>query len=639
MPSTDKFTETILEAIPLPVFFKDHEGVYRMCNDAFACQIIGLPKEKIIGETVLTLDESIPPDLADFYHRKDLELIERGGVQDYEAEVSLPTGERRHFAFHKTVIRDQENRLLGLIGIMRDINEETQLQVQLQETATAMGERIKELRGLYKLHDALDISVPIQVALQAVVDLIPDSFQYPDDTFARIQLENGTTVTSKDFSESEWHLQADLFCSDKKKCGQLTIYCREKYLEEHQVPFLLEECDLVQGFARHISEFLEQAKVREDLMKKSGHLDAIAASSQDAIVMMDPEGAIAFWNAAAEKIFGHDRTAAIGQSLHELLAPERFHTAFRQGFAKFQQTGEGPVVGKTVELTGRRKSGEEFPMELSLSKIFQDGAWHAVGIIRDITVRKQALADREAAFTELEQTLKKLQETQSVLIEAEKLKSVGHLAAGIAHEVKNPLSILRMGLEYLNSSGTDQPVAADVLKDMQDAIDRADTVIMGLLDYARTRKPEKENTDLPALIHRALDILRYDLEKHKISVAVKIDDNLPTISVDQQKMLQVFINILTNAIQAIGSSGTIEVRARHDTDQGRLSIRIHDSGPGFAPEVLNKVFEPFFTTKSRHLSTGLGMGVVQSIVEMHQGRIEINNAAEGGAIVTIELPV
>ena len=175
----------------------------------------------------------------------------------------------------------------------------------------------------------------------------------------------------------------------------------------------------VERFALHTELEERTAKLREN----EEIFRAISTSAQDAILMMDEAGGISYWNDAAEKIFGYAREEVLGQDLHILLAPRRFHEAYRQGFARFRTTGGGPVVGQTLELTSVRKDGTEFPIELSLAAVKLEDRWQAIGILRDITERRQAeemLRESEAHFqrmaTHLEDVLYSVDgETQEFL--------------------------------------------------------------------------------------------------------------------------------------------------------------------------------------------------------------------------------
>ena len=148
--------------------------------------------------------------------------------------------------------------------------------------------------------------------------------------------------------------------------------------------------DYMVAVARDVSE-RERAQVR--LKESETKFRKLAECAKDAIIMMGPNGEISFWNPSAEKIFGYSRDEAIGKNLHTLLVPKRFHDAFQRGFATFQKTGQGNAVGKTLRLAAMRRDGSEFNMELSVSTVYLDGKWHAVGIVRDVSERKETETD------------------------------------------------------------------------------------------------------------------------------------------------------------------------------------------------------------------------------------------------------
>lgn len=138
------------------------------------------------------------------------------------------------------------------------------------------------------------------------------------------------------------------------------------------------------------SDIAERKRAEEALQASEGRLRAITDSAQDAILVMDPEGRISYWNPGAARIFGYTSTEALAQNLHDLIAPARFHSAHRAALPAFRQTGRGAAIGKTLDLEARRKDGREISVQLSLSAVQMDGDWHAVGLVRDVTERKQA---------------------------------------------------------------------------------------------------------------------------------------------------------------------------------------------------------------------------------------------------------
>jgi hypothetical protein len=267
------------------------------------------------------------------------------------------------------------------------------------------------------------------------------------------------------------------------------------------------------------------------------------------------------------------------------------------------------------------------------------------GLMSDITEKKRADDDLRAA--------------QAQLMQAEKLHSIGQLAAGVAHEVKNPLQVILIGLQFVADSqaGAD-PQVRTVLQEMLDAVHRANGVIQDLLDFASPRELGMQPRPLNALLEKALRFVRHDLTKAGIKVITHLAEGLPEVIVDPTKIEQVFVNLLTNACHAMPSGGTLTVSTkervisagespRHDSGDRSgirfrpgepvLTVEIRDTGVGVPAEKITRIFEPFFTTKSTGKGTGLGLSVTQKIVDLHRGKITIENHPEGGVIASVTL--
>jgi signal transduction histidine kinase len=265
-------------------------------------------------------------------------------------------------------------------------------------------------------------------------------------------------------------------------------------------------------------------------------------------------------------------------------------------------------------------------------------------------------------FGEVRRYQAELKATQLQLIQSEKLDSIGRMAAGIAHEVKNPLMMILTGTKVLSKrlAGADESTR-QILQDMTDAVGRADRIIGGLLSYSRDRGVDLAPTDLNATVEESLLLVKHDLNKVRIAIVTDFSPSVPPLQLDVFKMQQVFINVLTNAIHAVGRDGEIRITTSVDTRPGHTPggpsttlragrprggsaagtrvavVRIDDSGPGIPKEHLDQLFDPFFTTKPVGLGTGLGLPVCRQIVEMHGGTIDIGNRDGGGARVTITL--
>jgi PAS domain S-box-containing protein len=291
------------------------------------------------------------------------------------------------------------------------------------------------------------------------------------------------------------------------------------------------------------------------------------------------------------------------------------------------------------------------------------------GLVTDITDRKRAedelrkayaelsqhQKDLKAALQELEVSNEELKAAQLQLIQAAKLESVGTLAAGVAHEVKNPLQTILMGLDYLqNNLPASDGNKKQVLGDMRDAVTRANAIIQELLQLSAQREFELKREDLNLLLERALSLLNNEFIASHIKVARRMGASLPRVSIDRSKMEQVFINLFINAVQAMPEGGVLTVttgvgRFSADLDVAPVACpqfhrgdpvviaEVQDTGPGIAQEHLPRIFDPFFTTKPVGVGVGLGLSVVKKIVDFHCGAIGIKNATGGGVLATVVL--
>ncbi len=268
--------------------------------------------------------------------------------------------------------------------------------------------------------------------------------------------------------------------------------------------------------------------------------------------------------------------------------------------------------------------------------------------------RQRLEEEQRQSRIELERAYTALHEAQQQLIQAAKLESVGRLAAGAAHEVKNPLAIMQMGVEYLTKHlPADDENLNLVVSNMAEAVRRADSVIRGLLDFSAHRLLEPKIAELNPIIQRSLLLVKHELDKAHIEVSTIFAERLPPILLDETKIEQVFINLFMNAVHAMSKGETLAVRTilydapeeqwifRQQFSPGKQVVltEVEDTGTGIPEKVLSKIFDPFFTTKPTGQGTGLGLSVTRTIVELHGGAIDIRNRAERGVCVTIALPI
>ncbi|MBT4483244.1 MAG: PAS domain S-box protein, partial [Candidatus Latescibacteria bacterium] len=405
-------------------------------------------------------------------------------------------------------------------------------------------------------------------------------------------------------------------------------------------------------------------QAEEDLWESEEKFRAISTTANEAIIMMNEDGNVSYWNEAAEKIFGYSKDEVFGRDLHLLIIPKKYYDVYNNGVKEFKKTGKNEVIGKTIEITALNKKGDEFPIEISVSSVKLKGVWNAVGIIRDITERK--MMERQFA-------------------QDQKIKSIGQLAAGVAHEINTPTQYIGDNLLFLQdtfsnvttvlTTGRDflevakaGPVSSELVQEVEKAFEDLDfeyiseeipTAIEQSLDgnkrVAEIVRAMKEfshpgvETKTAININRALEstmtVARNEW-KYVADMKTDFDTELPDIPCFPGEFNQVILNIVLNATHTIsdvigdGSSGkgTITLSTRLDGDFAE--IRISDTGTGIPEKVRANIFDPFFTTKEVGKGTGQGLAISHNvIVEKHGGTISFETEMGKGTTFIIRLPI
>ncbi len=357
---------------------------------------------------------------------------------------------------------------------------------------------------------------------------------------------------------------------------------------------------------------IDTIKTSESELKKTDEMfRSMASLVKDAIIVLDNDGNISFWNKAAKRIFGYLNREALGKECHLLLGPECFYEDYRKGFSKFKGSGKGPVIGKTLELTAVKKNGTEFPIELSVSAVKLKGTWNAIGIIRDITERK---------------------EMQEKLVRQEKLAAMGQLAGGVAHELRNPLGAIKNAAFFLNMAlEKPNPEIKETLEMLEKEAAISEGIIRSLLGFARPKPPVQHKVDVNEVID---EVLSRNAIPQRINVVIRLTKTMPSVMADPEQLSQIFRNLILNAVQAMPEGGDLTIKSKLDRSK-RAEISFTDTGKGIPEEIIGKLFEPLFTTKAKGI--GLGLAVTKTLVEAHGGTVEAKSEAGKGSTFTVKL--
>ena len=376
----------------------------------------------------------------------------------------------------------------------------------------------------------------------------------------------------------------------------------------------------------------------EAIARSEDRLRATVEAAIDCIITMDEHGLIRAFNPAAERCFGYPGEAVIGRRLDELLIPERFRAAHRRGVARFLADGEGPFIGRRVEVVARRADGGEFPAELAIAVAEGAEGRIFVGYLRDITERKRAEDERAALEAQLRQ--------------AQKMEAIGHLAGGIAHDFNNILTSINgyLALAEERQEALNDPRLGRYLEQARRGADRARNLVSQLLTFSRGQRGTPRPLSVPALVE---ELARFLGPMLPAAIALETDCGAGPADVmaDPVQIEQVLLNLCINARDALGGSGTITVTvAAHGATHGVCAscrapvggawteLAVCDDGPGIDAAVAERMFEPFFTTKEVGKGSGMGLATVHGIVHELGGHLLVDTAPGRGARFRVLLP-
>jgi PAS domain S-box-containing protein len=384
-------------------------------------------------------------------------------------------------------------------------------------------------------------------------------------------------------------------------------------------PFQEEDRLLLQSIAEEIAFAIHDAKLCDakqaltaEIEKMHQFQTKLIQTSNDGIIANDQSGNIIIFNEGAERILGYRKEEVIGKINVARLYPPGLAQDVR---AKINSPEYGEV-GRLIhyETEALNKTGEQIPVELSAILIYEnDHEVATVGFFRDLRERKQL---------------------QEKLLQSERLAALGHMAAHISHEVKNPLMVIGgLARRVLKSSGDNQQKNIEQLKIIVDEIRRLEDFLIEVGSFAKLSETKKGVVNLNSLIQELALKLEASLHERNIKLSLNLDTKLPQVQFAPLHLSQVLLNIAKNSIEAMPAGGTLTFASGCHND--RVFVQISDTGEGIPDDIKEKVFEPFYSTKPQ--GSGLGLAISKTIIEAHQGKIEVASEPHKGTRVTIFL--
>jgi two-component system NtrC family sensor kinase len=371
-------------------------------------------------------------------------------------------------------------------------------------------------------------------------------------------------------------------------------------------------------------DITERKRIEEELREANEFFTNLIESSVDGIIATDMKGNIFIFNKGAETLTGYNANEVVGKMHITQIYPPGIAKEIMKKLRSPDYGGVGKLLPAQFSVVN--KKGQEIPIQISASLIYNRAGEEvaSVGIFTDL--RPRLMME------------KKLQETHLQLVSSEKMASLGKLAAGIAHEINNPLGgILIYASLMMEDLPEEDPKRNDLARIVQEA-GRCKDIVKSLLEFARQTEPKKEPTDMNRAINDGLFFLVNQALFHNIRIVKEFDPFLPFVWGNAGQLKQVFMNIIVNAAEAMHGNGTLTIKTSVSSGRNSVSIEFIDTGEGISEENLSRIFDPFFTTKDVGKGTGLGLATSFGIIEEHGGRIRVKSKVGEGAMFAIELP-
>ena len=485
----------------------------------------------------------------------------------------------------------------------------------LNKSLLNLKERMKELNCLYSLSEiiAQDGQTGVDIMTRAV-DLIPPAFQHPSAACACIQID-GDTYQTDNFEETDDQIETKIVANEEPIGNIIVGYIKGKHKLDPD-PFLLEDKLLVNAIAERLGKTVERSQAQMALQESEKRFRTLVENSLTGISIVQGNNVV-YQNKEQERLLGPlPRSNIMGdyENVHpdDLSKVKQFSKAIIQGSISSVDIDfrylPGKGMGKPVWIHCRASS---------------------VVYLKQLSI----------LFNMIDMTRPK--ELEKLLIVQDKMASLGRVAAGIAHEIRNPLSGINIYLNTLEKffdRGESQEKVKNVFLHLQSASRKIESVIRRVMDFSKPSQPNFILTDVNAPIEEALTLTATTLRKSDVLLENELSNDLPACRIDPQQFEEVILNMINNAADSLRKVvGEKRIKVTSAVHKHHVVVRILDSGPGILVENREKVFDPFFTTKSD--STGIGLSICQRIISDHRGEINVQTNKWGGTEFRILIPV
>jgi len=367
---------------------------------------------------------------------------------------------------------------------------------------------------------------------------------------------------------------------------------------------------------------------------REARLRAIFNTAVEGIITIDDRGLIESINPSAQRLFRYSEDEVKGKNV-AMLMPSPYREEHDAYLKNYNQTGVAKIIGIGREVTGQRKDGSTFPMHLSVSEVPLSTGRIFTGFVHDLSERVEAEQKLRQFAAELEQRVEErtheLQAANEELVRKERLATLGQLAGGVAHEIRNPLGVIRNAAYFLRQvTPAEDADTRESFDEIERALSSSNHIVSELLDYARDPQPGRTSFPADEVVRQALASIRIDPQ-------IQVESSCPpgaSIPGDRDQIQRILVNLISNAVHAMPDGGRLEVHCVQD--EATVSIEVTDTGTGIPGEHFDKIFDPLFSNKAKGI--GLGLAISKRYAELNRGEIQVQSQPDHGSTFRLTLP-
>ena len=647
--SQDRF-RAIVDSSPAAISLKDTDGRYLLINKTYGGWMNRAPSE-VIG---LTTHDVVPEDEVLDVGAREREVINSGTEHVYEARRNFGDGVVRTVLTHKCPIYSASGEIIAIASVITDISDRKRAEEALRQAYDELERRVEERTAelsaeVVERNRALEQLEESQVLLRGIMDYAPMALSVKDveghylmiskwyENELGMDAEALKGKTASDLFPPETagpirQMETEILTSGESQyvTGEIAMQGAERVWYTTKFP-IRNAVDRITGLGSITIDVTEQKNAEVALRDGEERIRRILENLADGAIAIDAGGVIEYANSVTEAMFGYTAKELIGENVR-ILMPEPDHSAHDGYLSNYRNTGQKKIIGIGREVTGLRKSGETFPLDLSVTEMNVKGRTVFTGTMRDMTARKEAERELLAAKLNAET--------------ASRVKT--DFLANMSHELRTPLNAI-IGFSDAIRSKVFGPLEnqkqAEYIDNIHDSGVHLLALINDMLDVSviEAGKLELEEglLNLVDVVTSCSLMIRDRAARGEVEVAERVADNLPLLRADGRRVKQILLNVLSNAVKFTPQGGRVTVDA-FVTDDGWLEIDVADTGVGMTEEDVIKAKTPFeqVSASSHHRSegTGLGLPLTIGLVEAHGGVVDIESRPGQGTTVRIRLP-